>query len=294
MARSTSIHIGVNHPRSARGRPLTQSEECALKMAELAHQAGYGASHLLRGADATHAAVRDLLSAAARALEPGHTLFVTFSGHGSRVPDRNRDERDRFDETWCLHDRDLLDDDLVEIWKLAAPGTRVLVVSESCFGGGMTRGDEEAGPPPRGSRPAYRSAHPAMRGVEQYARPGGSCISGEPAREGIRASLLMMTASAEAQRAREGLYTGHLLTLWSGGAFRDSFCAMHARLCASVQNENPEQAPQILMLGTPDPQFPLEAAFHLRHPRESGGVPDAPVMRGGAPGRPVTRGGGSR
>lgn len=280
MARGTSIHIGVNHPASASGQPLSLSEGNAWKMAELAHQAGYGAIHVLRGAAATRGAVRDLLSTAAKGLEPGHTLFVSYSGHGSRVRDTDCDERDRFDETWCLHDADLLDDQLVEIWRLATAGTRVLVVSESCFGGGMKRGDDVlAEPSPRMHPPVHRSGAPVMRGVKQFAQPSPSCISREPSdSDGIRACVLMMTASAEAQKAREGLYVQHLLNLWNGGAFGGSFCALHSRLCEQVQHDNPDQHPQILMLGTPDRHFPLETAFHLV-PREGG--PDRPVMRGG-------------
>ncbi|MEW5925936.1 MAG: caspase family protein [Gemmatimonadota bacterium] len=278
MARGTSIHIGVNDPASPGECVLTLSEDSAWKMAELAYQAGYGAIHVLRGADATRSAVAGLLSAAARALEPRQTLFVSFSGHGSRVPDADGDERDGWDETWCLHDADLVDDELREIWRLAAPGTRVLLVTESCFGGGMGRyGDDVLagypGPPPAPDRPVYRSAGPVMRGVKQYAQPvsPSSCISRVPSHDdGIRASVLMMACAAEGQKAREGLYIRHLLALWEGGAFRDSFCALHSRLCERVRHDNPGQEPQIMMVGTPDPDFPLERAFHL----------DRPVMRG--------------
>ena len=277
MPRGTSIHVGVNRPASTSECPLSLSEEGAWRMAELAHQAGYGATHVLRGAAATRNAVGGLLSAAARALEPGQTLFVSFSGHGSRVPDADGDERDGWDETWCLHDADLVDDELVETWRLAAPGTRVLVVSESCFGGGMGRyGDDvlagRPGPPHALDRPVYRSAGPAWRGVKQFARPVSSCISRAPSHDdGIRASVLVMAGAAEGQKAREGLYVRHLLDLWRGGAFRDSFCALHRALCERVRHDNPQQEPQIMMLGTPDPDFPLEMAFHL----------DRPVMRGG-------------
>jgi len=279
MARGTSIHIGVNHPASASGCPLSLSEAVAWKVAELAHQAGYGAIHLLRGAEATRKAVRGLLTAAAEALEPGHTLFVSFSGHGSRVPDADGDERDRWDETWCLHDADLIDDELVEIWRLAAPGTRVLVVTESCFGGGMSRYGADVlawylDPSPALDRPVYRSPAPVLRGVKQFAQPAVSCISRTPSHDdGIRASVLMMAGAAERQKAQEGLYIRHLLELWRGGRFRESFCALHRHLRERVQHDNPEQEPQISMLGTPDPDFPLEMAFHL----------DGPVMRGAGP-----------
>jgi hypothetical protein len=273
MARGTSIHIGVNHPASTGECPLSLSEENAWKMAGLAHQAGYEASHVLRGAAATRGAVHDVLAAAARALKPGQTLLVSFSGHGSRVPDADGDERDCWDETWCLHDADLVDDELTAIWRLASAGTRVLVVSESCFGGGMGRYGNDvlaAYPTPPSAGPVYRSAAP-MRGVKQFAQPGGSCISREPSHDdGIQATVLVMAASAEAQKAREGVYLRHLLELWSGGAFSDSFCALHGRLCERVRHDNPAQEPQIQMLGTPDSRFPLERAFHL----------DRPVMRG--------------
>ncbi len=277
MARGTSIHIGVNLPASTSECALSRSEDNAWKMAELAKQAGYGAIHVLRGADATRSAVGGLLSAAAQALEPGHTLFVTFSGHGSHVPDADGDERDGWDETWCLHDADLVDDELAEIWRLAAPGTRVLVVAESCFGGGSERDGDDVlalhpGLSPVLDPPVYRSAEPVWRGVKQFAQPESSCIPRAPSHDdGIRASLLVLAAAAEAQKAREGLYARHLLALWNGGEFRDSFCALHQRLCERVQRDNPVQEPQIAMLGTPDPRFPLEVAFHL----------DRPVMRGG-------------
>ncbi|HEY0094131.1 MAG TPA: hypothetical protein VGB96_07395, partial [Archangium sp.] len=75
----------------------------------------------------------------------------------------------------------------------------------------------------------------------------------------------------EGQKAREGLYIRHLLALWNGGEFTDSFCALHTRLWERVHHENQEQDPQIMMLGTPDTDFPLERAFHL----------NGPVMRGG-------------
>ncbi len=279
MARGTSIHIGVNHPASTRECRLSQSEENAWKMASLAYQAGYGAIHLLRGAEATREAVAGLLTAATQALRPGHTLFVSFSGHGSQVPDADGDERDGWDETWCLHDADLVDDELAAIWRLAAPGTRVLLVTESCFGGGMGRyGDDVLARYPTLSsppdRPVYRSAGPVMRGVKQFAQPMSSCIARAPSHDdGIRASVLMMAAAAEGQKAREGLYLRHLLDLWKGGGFRDSFCALHWSLCERVRHDNPQQEPQIAMLGTPDPGFPLEMAFHL----------DRPVMRGGWP-----------
>ncbi|HEX8213247.1 MAG TPA: caspase family protein [Longimicrobium sp.] len=285
MARGIAIHIGVNQPASNRQCRLSQSEDNAWKMAELSHQAGYRAIHLLCGEEATREAVHGLLSAAANALKPDDTLFVSFSGHGSQVGDANRDERDGLDETWCLYDADLVDDELMDVWRAAKAGRRVLVVSESCFAGGMRYADGAVAEHSAPSRPpVYRSGGPVMRGVKQYAQEvPSSCISRAPLdAEGIEASVLLMAGAGEGQRAREGLYLRHLLKLWNGGAFRGSFCELHRQLCETVRHENPAQEPQIIMLGNADPDFPLQTAFHLDVPAmRTGG---APVMRGGTRG----------
>lgn len=272
MQRGISVHIGVNQPASAEHCKLSLSEKCAWRMAGVAYQAGYGSIHLLRGADATRGAVRRLLSRATRALQPDQTLFVSYSGHGSHAADLDGDEPDGQDETWCLHDAGLTDDELVRIWRKAPAGSRVVVVSESCYAGGMRRDDgfldECSGPPAPVDRPVYRSDGPVTRGVKQYAPTlPSSCIPRMPDDDdGIKASVLVMAGAAEAQTAQEGLYTHHLLKLWNGGAFRGSFCALHRSLCQRVQNDNPAQVPQIMMLGTASSDPSLAPAFHLHGP----------------------------
>ena len=50
----------------------------------------------------------------ARKLKKDDTLILYFSGHGGQVSDLNRDEfrANKFDETICLYDRMLLDDEI--------------------------------------------------------------------------------------------------------------------------------------------------------------------------------------
>jgi hypothetical protein len=274
-----SIHIGVNHPAAMRGYPLSQSEDTAWKMAELAFQAGYQAIHVLRGPQATRHAVGALLTDAAHTLLPGETLFVSFSGHCLRVRDAEGDSRDGGDEAWCLHDADLVDDELAKYWKLLAPGTRALVVVESRFGGGSGRlghddmAQYEARRRGAAGRLVYRSGGDPWRSEKQVVR--------SPSHDdGIQASVLMLAAASESQYAREGLYTRHLLEVWDGGRFHGSFRDLHQSVCDRIQSETQEQAPQILMLGAPDPEFPLETAFHLDRQVMRGPVRRGPVMRG--------------
>jgi hypothetical protein len=263
MPRALSIHIGVNDPQErGTSRPLKHSEASAWRMAALAEQAGYDALQLLRGREATRQAVDDALAGAARTLVKGDTLFVSFSGHGTQLRDLDGDDYG-WDETWCLYDGVLLDDKLAGFWRLFESGVRIVVVSESCFGAGMLRNDEYAAyaraRAPGRRRRTKRSA-PAAGGGAEAGEGRVSCI-GEPPNDayGIRAGVLLLSAATEDEPGRDGMYMEALLEVWDGGAFRGSYCELHAQLCARLMSV---QKPQILMGGAPDPGFPLETAFH--------------------------------
>jgi hypothetical protein len=97
---------------------------------------------------ATRAATLAALRKASKSLQPGDFYFLTYSGHGGQVPDTNRDEPDRKDETWCLYDGQLIDDELyLELTRFAA-GVRIVVLSDSCHSGSVTREGRPPEPPP--------------------------------------------------------------------------------------------------------------------------------------------------
>jgi hypothetical protein len=274
MCRAASIHIGVNQPRAGSpGHPLQHSEETAWKMAGLARQAGYRSVLVLQGDEATRDAVHDTLTGAVRTLGSGDTLFVSFSGHGTQQPDDRlveQDERDNLDEGWCLYDSVLLDDTLAGYWRLFKAGVRIVLVTESCYGGGMGRlGDEPvqfgsglagvwpAAPPP----PVYRGG-PAEE--ETAPDPAAPCITRAPCNpDGIRASVLLLSACREDQRAQDGMFSRHLFGLWNDGAFPGSFCELYRQLHKCVMGKQCAQEPRIQLLGAADPRFSLERAFHL-------------------------------
>ena len=70
-------------------------------------------------------AVLTQLRKAAKALKAGDLFFLSYSGHGGQVPDSSGDEPDRNDETWCLFDGQLLDDELRDLWAEFPAGARI-------------------------------------------------------------------------------------------------------------------------------------------------------------------------
>jgi len=76
-------------------------------------------------------------------LKADDTAIVTFSGHGTYIPDRSGDEDDRRDEALCPFDLNmnlLLDDELRDLLANRAAGSRVLIITDCCHSGTMTRG----------------------------------------------------------------------------------------------------------------------------------------------------------
>ncbi|GAB3245544.1 caspase family protein [Chitinimonas naiadis] len=106
---------------------------------------GFGVTKLL-DSNASKAAlvgaIGDVIGNAAR----NDTVVITYSGHGTWVPDQNGDETDGRDEALCPWDigsgQVLLDDEIQRLFSLRAPGVRVLLISDSCHSGSVTRGDD--------------------------------------------------------------------------------------------------------------------------------------------------------
>jgi metacaspase-1 len=142
VAKGMSVHIGLNRvdPGHYGGwsGPLTGCEPDARDMHAIATQCGFDTRLLLTHEATANRAVEEI-GRAARTLKAGDLFLLTYSGHGGQVRDTNGEEDDGRDETWCLYDRQLVDDELYQLWGAFEPGTRIVVLSDSCHSGSVTR-----------------------------------------------------------------------------------------------------------------------------------------------------------
>ena len=145
--KSYSIHIGVNRVDPAHYQgwdgALLCCENDAIFYKSVAEKAGFSQTYSLLSSDNNHLPTTSNLSAllkqSSNDLKEGDLLFLSYSGHGGTVPDENNDEGDGADETWCLQDRQFLDDELFEHFRLFKPGVRIIVISDSCHSGTVTK-----------------------------------------------------------------------------------------------------------------------------------------------------------
>ncbi len=223
--------------------------------------------------DATRKRIIAEIKKAATELKSGDIFLLTYSGHGGQIPDLNNDEPDGMDETWCLYDGQLVDDELNALLASFAPGVRVLVFSDSCHSGTVVReayyhgtaparsGDGDAS----GVRYRYMPKPIALRTYRQNRKFYDHILKSAKLREDktrVKASVLLISGCQDnqysADGAANGLFTGHLLQVWKSGAFKGDYRAFHK---AIVKRMPPDQTPNYFREGTADPKFEAQPPF---------------------------------
>lgn len=81
------------------------------------------------------AALNDLITSAGE----GDVIVFTYSGHGTQVIDTSGDEGDVYDEAIYVYDGAIPDDDFRTIINKIDPKATLIVISDSCFSGSVTR-----------------------------------------------------------------------------------------------------------------------------------------------------------
>jgi len=98
-----------------------------------------GGAIFLFNSAATWKNVQDDVLAAAATLKRGDLLVVMMSGHGGQLPDDNGDEADGLDETICLWDGQVRDDEVLKLINKFPAGLRVVLINDQCHSEGNFR-----------------------------------------------------------------------------------------------------------------------------------------------------------
>ena len=110
-------------------------------VAALAEGLGYEPPHVLVDGQATKRAVVAALADAAKQLNSGDTLLLSYSGHGMMGSyTTEADPNDLTVTSWVLFDQPLADFELAATWARFETGVRIIVLSDSCHSGTATRG----------------------------------------------------------------------------------------------------------------------------------------------------------
>ncbi|MBP2405891.1 putative protein containing caspase domain protein [Streptomyces netropsis] len=286
MPTGLSIHIGLNKvdPEKYDGwdGELNACENDARDMAELAKSLDYRSRTMLLTPDATAGNVTAALRKAAGELKSGDILFLTYSGHGGQVPDLNGNEKDRQDETWVLFDRQLVDDELYELYAAFEDGVRIVVLSDSCHSGSVAEQvtgtlEPEALESAFGTRepkeaekkikalPLYLNNKLYQRDRTLYDRIQQE-LPAKDARE-IGAGILLISGCQDDQTSMDGpvngAFTGALLSVWAGGTgFSGDYRVLHHRIKQELRGAY-LQSPNLFLAGRPDPEFVEQRPFSI-------------------------------
>ncbi len=259
MAKGLALTLGLNSvdPKHYQGwvGKLQACEADARDMADIARAQKLKVETLLTRR-ATRGAVLGRIARAARTLRRGDLFLLTYSGHGGQVPDRNDDEL------------------YAALGKLPA-GVRVLVFSDSCHSGTVTKAmfysSRSGGPPtapaagaaervrframpPDVALRTYRAHRKMYDALQKAVRPNSE--------NALRASVILISGCQDNQLSADGdfngLFTGNLLRVWKEGKFQGTYRGFQRAIARQMP---PDQTPNFFVVGAPNRRFELQRPF---------------------------------
>lgn len=278
MPKGYALSIGLNavDPDHYAGWPgtLNACEADARDMQGIADSQGFRGTMLLTKAATRKSVVTGITSAAAK-LTKGDIFLLTYSGHGGQVPDTNGDESDGQDETWCLYDGQMIDDELDALFATFAAGVRILVFSDSCHSGTVTReaflrGTSLEHPRDASGEPVkYRFLPPEValrtyRDHKKFYTALAKPFANKKNVPSTKASVLLFSGCQDNQTSADGtyngLFTGNLLKVWNNGHFDGDYTRFHREI---VRRMPPDQSPNLYRTGAADPVFLAQRPFTI-------------------------------
>ncbi len=205
--KALSLHIGINK-YNHKGVTIPDLFCCHNDVNDLeaiALNKGFITTKLL-DEQATYSNITNTLEKFAKQLENGDIFWLTYSGHGTQIPDLSSDESEKKDEAFVLYDRLFLDDEFNSYLAKFSEGVKIVVIVDACHSGTIHRG---------------------MKKVPRFVPSKiwtDSTFKKEIIKEEIKASGILLSACQDKEVAFEndknGLFTSVLKTLLTTSEIR--------------------------------------------------------------------------
>ena len=288
MPTGRALAIGLHRVDAARYQralgDLPATEGTARKLLGLATAAGFVPYPLLLTTGATRNAVLTALAQAAQDCHAGDILFLAFSGHGLQYP-----ADDHKDETWCLYDGELVDDEIAVALSQFDEDVRIIVISDSCHSGaivfinavtnldvssmrpydvttatvseigGATPQAAGSGKKLKRQKTKPRKTLPFVSVLTLPTDPIPAAIDARP--------IILLAASADDQdsatggTARDSAFSAALLEVANDGSFRGDYASFLAQIRRKVEDR--AQTPQLLTTARAREQFVSQRPFTI-------------------------------
>lgn len=276
MPTGISLHFAVPTPGGdcCRQKRLPGAPRDAESLAELARAAKFWVRDPLVDDRVTKDVVLAALRGAAAELVAGDLLLVTFSGHGCQIPDLGGFEpipEYGYDESWCLADQQLVDDDVHPVLAAFADGVRILVISDSCYSETVVAIPASIGSPADASLASRR-----LPLIQDRAKSWGISaglmnlvLPRRADRVEIKASVILLGSCREAERGlvrgNNSLFVEKLMAVWDDGRFAmdGTYESFIGEVCDQVATVNPYQHPGIARFGTLSDTFLRQRPFTI-------------------------------
>lgn len=278
MATGIALTIGLNSvdPKHYGGwsGELNACEADAGDMAQIATDKKFKVNTMLTNNATRNNVINEILNAS-KALKSGDIFMISYSGHGGQIKDLNGDEPDMQDETWCLYDGEIVDDELYNLYAKFAQGVRVLVFSDSCHSGSVTKelflhGTAQAPRSesnPQGVRYRFMPRGAALRTYQRNKDFYDKILSDKTLtnkKDDVKASVLLISGCQDNQLSADGdfngLFTGNLLRVWKSGKYAGNYKEFHR---AIVRCMPPNQTPNYFRVGQINQEYEKQKPFTI-------------------------------
>jgi metacaspase-1 len=246
-----ALCIGINDYKGT-GMDLQGCVNDADDWAKVLEARGYAVDKL-KDTKATRKGIIEGIKSTLAKAKAGDSIVIQYSGHGSYVDDENGDEPDGTDECICPQDvRDggeITDDQLFELYSNRPSGTRLVVISDSCFAGTVNKVAKPAQNklcavvkflPPSEFLSKRRLSKFGLRNARRAASPPG------------RNAGLLLAASQETETAADASIGGRwngaftyfaleaLKSLPAGASYREWFARIRNALPSKQYSQTPK------------------------------------------------------